>query len=117
MSFAGTIMKRAFLFGLTLAASTSAITALAGVGSVHAQDSIDKDKAAAFDNRVFAAPLGEKTYACFVRRYDANDLAQHPKQKVSAMKLLVTAENPPEEKITNYSRYASPNCNRRALAI
>ena len=52
---------------------------------------------------MFAGPLGAKTYACFVRRYDANHLAQHPKQKVSAMKLLVTAENPPEEKTTNYS--------------
>ena len=51
---------------------------------------------------MFAA-AGAKTYACFVRRYDANHLVQHPKQKVSAMKLLVTAENPPEEKITNYS--------------
>ena len=38
---------------------------------------------------VIAGPLGQKTYACFVRRYDASHLAQHPKQKVSAMKLLV----------------------------
>jgi hypothetical protein len=38
-----------------------------------------------------------------VRRYDANHLAQHPKQKVSAMKLLVTAENAPQEKTTGYS--------------
>jgi len=90
-------MKRIVPSALTLAAMVS----LAGPG--HAQDGVDKAKAAAFDNRVFAAPLGEKAYACFVRRYDANHLAQHPKQKVSAMKLLVTAENPPEEKITNYS--------------
>jgi len=90
-------MKRIVPSALTLAAMVS----LAGPGQ--AQDGVDKAKAAAFDNRVFAAPLGEKTYACFVRLYDANHLAQHPKQKVSAMKLLVTAENPPEEKITNYS--------------
>ena len=90
-------MKRIVLSTLTLIATA----ALAGPGL--AQDGVDKAKAAAFDNRVFAAPLGEKTYACFVRRYDANHLAQHPKQKVNAMKLLVTAENPPEEKITNYS--------------
>lgn len=95
-------MKRTSLFAFTLAAST-AVATLTGIGSGHAQDVIDKAKAAAFDNRVFAAPLGQKTYACFVRRYDANHLAQHPRQKVSAMKLLVTAENPPEEKITNYS--------------
>jgi hypothetical protein len=95
-------MKRTSLFAFTLAAST-AVAALSGIGAGLAQDAIDKAKAAAFDNRVFAAPLGQKTYACFVRRYDANHLAQHPRQKVSAMKLLVTAENPPEEKITNYS--------------
>jgi hypothetical protein len=95
-------MKRASLFAFTLAAST-AVTTLSGIGPGLAQDAIDKAKAAAFDDRVFAAPLGQKTYACFVRRYDANHLAQHPRQKVSAMKLLVTAENPPEEKITNYS--------------
>jgi hypothetical protein len=52
---------------------------------------------------MFAGALREKTYACFVRHYDASHLAQHPRQKVSAMKLLVTAENPPEEKTTNYS--------------
>jgi hypothetical protein len=90
-------MKRIFLSSLTLVAMASL------AGPALAEDGVDKAKAAAFDNRVFAAPLGEKTYACFVRRYDANHLAQHPKQKVSAMKLLVTAENPPEEKITNYS--------------
>jgi hypothetical protein len=44
---------------------------------------------------IFAGPLAEKSYACFVRRYDANHLAQHPKQKVSAMKPLATAENAP----------------------
>jgi hypothetical protein len=53
---------------------------------------------------MFAGAGGQKTYACFVRRYDAGHLAQHPKQKVSAMKLLVTAENPPEEATTtNYA--------------
>src|SRR5260221_14272590 len=93
-------MKRTSLSTLTLAAS-AALVCLAGTG--HAQDEVDKARAAAFDNRVFAGPVGDKTYACFVRRYDANHLTQHPKQKVSAMKLLVTAENPPEEKTTNYS--------------
>jgi hypothetical protein len=56
-----------------------------------------QSRATAFDNRMFAGPLREKTYACFVRRYDASHLAQHPRLKVSAMKLMVTAENPPEE--------------------
>ncbi|MHC2439807.1 hypothetical protein ACVMB0_007182 [Bradyrhizobium sp. USDA 4451] len=38
-----------------------------------------------------------------MRRYDANHLAQHPKQKVNTMKLLVEAEDAPEDKTTNYS--------------
>jgi hypothetical protein len=91
-------MKRILLCTLTLVAMASL------AGPALAEDGVDKAKAAAFDNRVFAAPLGEKTYACFVRRYDANHLAQHPKQNVSAMKLLVTAEIPSDEKDTvNYS--------------
>jgi hypothetical protein len=98
----GTIMKRISRFALTIAASAAAAS-LAGIGPSHAQETIDKTKATAFDNRMFAGPLGQKTYACFVRRYDSRHLAQHPKQKVSAMKLLVTAENPPEENTTNYS--------------
>src|SRR5262245_49127293 len=52
---------------------------------------------------MFGGPPSHKTYACFVRRYDANHLARHPKQKVSAMKLLVTAEDAPEDKAVNYS--------------
>ena len=95
-------MKCPRLLVLSLAAS-AAMASLADIGPSHAQDGVDKAKAAAFDNRMFAGPIGQKTYACFVRRYDAGHLAQHPKQKVSTMKLLVTAENPPEEKTTNYS--------------
>jgi len=92
-------MKKNCLVALTLAASS----ALAFPEPSHAQDGIDKAKAADFDARLFARPFDEKTYACFVRRYDANHLAQHPRQKVSTMKLLVTAEIPPEEKTVNYS--------------
>jgi hypothetical protein len=55
---------------------------------------IDKAKADAFDVRMFVTAPGKKAYACFVRRYDPDHLARHPKQKVSAMKLLVTAEIP-----------------------
>ncbi|MFQ3456907.1 hypothetical protein PMN64_26850 [Bradyrhizobium sp. UFLA01-814] len=91
-------MKQAFLVvALAAAACTGApLTA-------QAQEGVDKAAAAAFDNRMFAAPPGAKAYACFVRRYDANHLAQHPKQKVSAMKLLVAAEDAPEDRATNYS--------------
>jgi hypothetical protein len=41
---------------------------------------------------MFGGPIGDKAFACFVRRYDARHLAQHQKQKVSVLKLLVTAE-------------------------
>ena len=81
----------------------AAIASAAGANACHAREGVDKAKATAFDNRMFGAPLSQKTYACFVRRYDASHLAQHPKQKVSAMKLLVTAEDAPEDKTVNYS--------------
>jgi hypothetical protein len=82
----------------------AALAVLAGTSATPAQEEIDKTRAAAFDNRLFAGPLAPKvTYACFVRTYDAGHLAKHPRQKVAAMKLLVTAEHPPDEKVTNYS--------------
>src|ERR1700704_869134 len=55
--------------------------------------------------RVFAAPisLDKTTYACFTRSYDPEHLAEHPQQKVSAMKLLLTAQKYPEDDEMNYS--------------
>ena len=80
------------------------LAVLASAGASPAQEEIDKAKAAAFDKRLFAAPLAPKTtYACFIRNYDAEHLAKHPGQKVAAMKLLVTAENVSEDKTVNYS--------------
>lgn len=70
-------------------------------------DKADPGKAAgdAFDRRLFAREInaGGKTYACFVRNYDATHLAKHPKQKVRAMKLLVSAEVVPEDEKLNHS--------------
>ena len=60
-------------------------------------DKAEKAREAAFDKRVFGGAIGTKAAACFVRRYDASHLTQHPKQKVAAMKLLLTAENHPKE--------------------
>lgn len=98
--FSGMIMKNICLFALTLAASA----ALAFPQPSHAQEGVDKARAQDFDARMFARPFDAKTYACFVRRYAANHLAQHPKQNVSAMKLSVSAETPSDEKDTvNYS--------------
>jgi hypothetical protein len=61
-------MNRMSSFVVALAAA-AALVSLASVG--HAQDGIDKTKAAAFDSKMFAGPISQKTYACFVRRYDA----------------------------------------------
>lgn len=84
------------------------IAALAGLSLAcaelsHAQDDVDKARADAFDTRLFAGAVGSKAYACFVRRYDADHLARHPKQKVAAMKLLMTAEIPEGENALGYS--------------
>ncbi len=57
-------------------------------------DELKAEEKAQFDKRMFGkepAPKA-KTYACFVRRYDADHLARHPHQKVTRMKLLFTSE-------------------------
>lgn len=58
-----------------------------------------------FANKLYATDVTKqkKTYACFVRDYDHAHLAKHPAQKVSAMKLLVTAEQVPEDENINHS--------------
>ena len=57
-----------------------------------------------FATRLVAAkPTGEKTFACFTRRYDAAHLGRHPQQKVSAMKLLVSVEKQPDQEELGYS--------------
>ncbi|MDB5574836.1 MAG: hypothetical protein JWR80_12 [Bradyrhizobium sp.] len=95
-------------WNVTLAAAAALAMSTAGITLGHAEDEgIDKAGAAAFDVRMFTKPPGKKAYACFVRRYDPDHLARHPKQKVNAMKLLVTAEIPQDEenkdRTTNYS--------------
>jgi hypothetical protein len=99
LGIAESVMKRFWIITLA-AAAIAAGSATAG----HAeQDGIDKAKADAFDARVFASPPGNKTYACFVRQYDPDHLAHHPRQRVSAMKLLVTAKVPSDEETHNFS--------------
>lgn len=87
-------MKLALVLPLALAAF---------VGAAQAEDGDDireagKAETATFNTRMYAGAPGNKTYACFVRRYDADHLARHPKQKVAAMKLLISAEVDPEDK-------------------
>jgi hypothetical protein len=76
--------------------------AAAATAPVSADDLQQAD--AAFAKRMFAGAVPKpKAYACFVRRYDAAHLAAHPLQKVSAMKLLITAEMVPDDKVFDYS--------------
>jgi len=64
----------------------------------------DEISAGIFAQRLFAAKsFDKKIYACFVRRYDAAHLKQHPLQKVSAMKLLLAAEYVPDDAAMVYS--------------
>ena len=88
---------------------TAAVCLLAGILSVMAMAApafaTDPQPAdIAFAQRMFVGSLPKpKAYACFVRRYDAAHLAQHQLQKVSVMKLLVTAEYDADFKALEYS--------------
>ncbi len=84
---------------MLMAGVLAAATGFAGNPAV-ADDSPD----IAFAKRMFAGSAPQpKGYACFVRRYDAAHMAQHPLQKVTVMKLLVTAEMVPDDKVLEYS--------------
>jgi hypothetical protein len=53
----------------------------------------EEARLAAFAKRMFAAKsFDKKTVACFARSYDTAHLAHHPKQTVSAMRMLISAE-------------------------
>ncbi|MBR0931819.1 hypothetical protein [Bradyrhizobium jicamae] len=91
-------MKRIIVVVALVAAAYAGL-----IVSALAQEAVSKAKAAAFDSRMFGGPALASAHACFVRRYDAEHLAQHPKQKVSAMKLLVRTEYAPDDKTINYS--------------
>lgn len=87
-------MKLALFAALTL-------VALTGVGHTEEADDFreaSKTEVDTFNARMYAGAPGNTAYACFVRRYDAEHLALHPKQKVASMKLLVSAETDPEDK-------------------
>jgi hypothetical protein len=69
-----------------------------------------------YAKRMFAANTGKlKNYACFVRNYDTQHLAQHPLQKAGMMKLLITAEKmDPDDKVLDYSFRLGVNFRDRA---
>lgn len=87
-------MKLALVLPLVLAALVGAARA----GEADDIREASKAEAESFSARMYAGAPGNKAYACFVRRYDAEHLARHPKQKVAAMKLLVSAELDREDK-------------------
>ena len=73
---------------------TAAAIVLGSTGLAAAQTQIMASEKAEFDKRMFGREpaANANTYACFVRRYDADHLARHPHQKVTSMKLLYTSE-------------------------
>jgi hypothetical protein len=69
-----------------------------------AQPDREAAKVADFAQRMFATKsFDQKTSACFVRSYDAAHLARHPKQTVSAMKMLISAEKLEGDESLSYS--------------
>lgn len=84
------------------AAVMAGLAALAALSPPALAD--DRDADSDFAGRMFADNAGKaKAYACFTRHYDAAHLAQHPLQKVAVMKLLISAEQEPDDKYLNYS--------------
>jgi hypothetical protein len=86
---------------LSVSVCLLALTLVAPVGPARAEDPAAE---AEFAKRLFAGKLDKaKSYACFVRVYDRVHLARHPLQKVTAMKLLMTAEKDPDAAAPSYS--------------
>ena len=84
---------------IVLLSASVAFAAAAGFAA-RAEEPVDTT---AFAQRLFAVKsVDKKTYACFVRRYDAAHLKQHPLQKVSAMKMLMTVEKSDEDASPQY---------------
>src|SRR3954465_1467265 len=84
-----------------VAVAVGTIIAVLAAAGAHAEAASTNN---GFAKRLFAGDPGKqaKSYACFVRLYDAAHLARHPLQKVNAMKLLITAEIA-EDEVLNYS--------------
>jgi hypothetical protein len=90
------------LLGKLAVLSGLAIAALPRPAAAQVLTPADAD----FAKRMFAGTVpSPKAYACFVRTYDAAHMAQHPLQKVTVMKLLISAEktDPKEDTVLAYS--------------
>jgi hypothetical protein len=93
------------------------VALLAGISAVMTPAAADDQQQldAAYAKRMFAGNVAKpKAYACFVRRYDAEHMAEHLKQKVTVMKLLITAEMVPEDTALQYSFRLGVNFRDRA---
>jgi hypothetical protein len=77
-----------------IAALAAAVALTLASGVAAASDEVTAEARAEFNKRIFGKEPAARanTYACFVRRYDADHLARHPHQKVTTMRLLVTSE-------------------------
>ena len=85
--------------GMALAIAIAMMIAF-GTHAAPAAEQADAD----FAKRFFAGNAGKpKAYACFARRYDAAHMAEHPKQKVTVLKLLITSELLEDDKYLSYS--------------
>jgi len=96
-------MKLALVLPLVLPLFLAALVGTARAGDGDDIREASKAEAETFNTRMYAGAPGSKAYACFVRRYDAEHLARHPKQKVAAMKLLISAEFDKEDKELHHS--------------
>lgn len=75
-------------------------TLLAATVAVSSPIVAQSDLQPGFDTRLLAlAPAVDKAESCYLRRYDAQHLKAHPRQKVEAIGICVAVERiPPEEK-------------------
>jgi len=106
-------MRRPILIALAIA-SFAGLAQVVRAPYAHAQDAIDQNRADTLDKDMFTRPPGDKALACFMRRYDAEHLARHRKQKVAAMKLLVSADIPEGEQHLAYSFHLGVKLRHRA---
>jgi hypothetical protein len=91
--------RNVFRSAIAVVALVAGFVVLMRAATAQEEGKLDTEQDAAFTQRLFAAVPGkDKTYVCFTRVYDPAHLAAHPKQKVSAMKLLVTSEQSEEDK-------------------
>jgi hypothetical protein len=108
-------MTRPILLLVALASfAGSSLAQVVHAPYAHASDAIDQNRADTFDKNMFTRPPGDKAFACFMRRYDADHMARHPKQKLAAMKLLVATEAIEGAAPLSYAFHLSVNFRSRA---